>query len=128
MVNLTSTVLVRAMSYRVPQLGYLDAIHLASADPFRTKLTEFVTYDHELTQYLPPVQAPVLKVTRVCHMLTNDLDYYDLGVLLHPPGSRPALRRIIRQANTLGSPSASTPSRPPDHPGHQSHRRVPIRS
>ncbi|MGH3774959.1 MAG: type II toxin-antitoxin system VapC family toxin [Pseudonocardiaceae bacterium] len=50
LVDLTSTVLDRAMAYRVPRLGSLDAIHLATADPFRTELTEFVTYDHELTK------------------------------------------------------------------------------
>lgn len=45
---LTSTVLARAATYHEPRLGSLDAIHLASADPFRAELTEFVTYDHEL--------------------------------------------------------------------------------
>ncbi|MGH4017036.1 MAG: type II toxin-antitoxin system VapC family toxin [Pseudonocardiaceae bacterium] len=50
LVDLTSTVLARAIAYRVARLGALDAIHLASADPFRTELTEFVTYDHELTK------------------------------------------------------------------------------
>ena len=28
--------------------GSLDAIHLASADPFRPELAEFITYDQEL--------------------------------------------------------------------------------
>ena len=50
LVDLTSTVLSRAMSYRLPRLGSLDAIHLASADPFRTDLTELVTYDLELAK------------------------------------------------------------------------------
>jgi predicted nucleic acid-binding protein len=50
LVDLTSTVLARAIAYRMPQLGSLDAIHLASADPFRTELTEFVTYDHGLAK------------------------------------------------------------------------------
>lgn len=47
-VDLSSTVLARAMTYRSPRLGSLDAIHLASAAPFRAELTEFVTYDREL--------------------------------------------------------------------------------
>jgi predicted nucleic acid-binding protein len=47
-VDLTSTVLDRARSYRVTELGSLDAIHLATADPFRAELTGFVTYDGEL--------------------------------------------------------------------------------
>jgi predicted nucleic acid-binding protein len=38
------------MAYRVPRLGSLDAIHLASADPFRPELTEFITYDQDLTK------------------------------------------------------------------------------
>ena len=48
LVDLTSTVLGRAVAYRLPRLGSLDAIHLASAEPFRSDLTDFVTYDHEL--------------------------------------------------------------------------------
>ncbi len=59
LVDLTSTVLARAMAYRVPRLGSLDAIHLASADPFRTELTEFVTYDHELTKAAADLGFPV---------------------------------------------------------------------
>ncbi|WP_207386484.1 hypothetical protein [Protofrankia symbiont of Coriaria ruscifolia] len=35
LVGVTSTVLARAISYRVPRLGSLEAIHLAGADPFR---------------------------------------------------------------------------------------------
>jgi hypothetical protein len=50
LIDLTSMVLSRAMSYRLPRLGSLDAIHLASADPFRTDLTELVTYDLELAK------------------------------------------------------------------------------
>jgi uncharacterized protein len=50
LVDLTSMVLSRAMSYRVARLGSLGAIHLASADPFRTDLTSFVTYDQELAK------------------------------------------------------------------------------
>ena len=59
LIDLTSTVLARAMAYRVPRLGSLDAIHLASADPFRTELTEFVTYDHELTTAAADLGFPV---------------------------------------------------------------------
>lgn len=59
LVDLSSAVLVRAMAYRMPQLGSLDAIHLASADPFRTELTEFVTYDHELTNAAAELGFPV---------------------------------------------------------------------
>ena len=59
LIDLTSTVLARAMAYRVPRLGSLDAIHLASADPFRTELTEFVTYDHELTKAAADLGFPV---------------------------------------------------------------------
>ncbi len=59
LIDLTSTVLARAMAYRVPRLGSLDAIHLASADPFRTELTEFVTYDHELTEAAADLGFPV---------------------------------------------------------------------
>jgi predicted nucleic acid-binding protein len=59
LIDLTSTVLTRAISYRVPRLGSLDAIHLASADPFRTELTEFVTYDHELTKAAGDLGFPV---------------------------------------------------------------------
>jgi predicted nucleic acid-binding protein len=58
-VDLTSTVLARAMAYRVSQLGSLDAIHLASADPFRTELTEFVTYDRELARAATDLGFPV---------------------------------------------------------------------
>ncbi|MBA2495827.1 MAG: type II toxin-antitoxin system VapC family toxin [Acidimicrobiia bacterium] len=46
LVDLTRTVLARAMIYR-SRLGPLDAIHLATADPFRDELTDFVTYDGE---------------------------------------------------------------------------------
>lgn len=58
-VDLTNTVLGRAIAYRVPRLGSLDAIHLASADPFRTELTEFVTYDRELTRVATDLGFPV---------------------------------------------------------------------
>lgn len=60
--DLTSTVLERAGAYRVPRLGSLDSIHLATADPFRNELTAFVTYDKELALAATglgfPVQAP----------------------------------------------------------------------
>ncbi|MGH3769675.1 MAG: type II toxin-antitoxin system VapC family toxin [Pseudonocardiaceae bacterium] len=59
LVDLTSTVLNRAMAYRVPPLGSLDAIHLASAEPFRTELTEFVTYDQELTKAAADLGFPM---------------------------------------------------------------------
>jgi len=59
LVDLTSTVLARATAYRMPRLGSLDAIHLASADAFRTELTEFVTYDHELTKAAADLGFPV---------------------------------------------------------------------
>ncbi len=59
LVDLTSTVLARAMAYRASRLGSLNAIHLSSADPFRTELTEFVTYDHELTKAAADLGFPV---------------------------------------------------------------------
>jgi predicted nucleic acid-binding protein len=58
-VDLTSTVLARAKAYRTSRLGSLDAIHLASADPFRTELTEFVTYDQELAAAAEELGLPV---------------------------------------------------------------------
>ena len=62
LVDLTSIVLERAGAYRVPRLGSLDSIHLATADPFRNELTAFVTYDRELGQAAAglgfPVEAP----------------------------------------------------------------------
>jgi predicted nucleic acid-binding protein len=43
-------------------LGSLDAVHLATADPFRDELTQFVTYDRELAAAADergfPVSAP----------------------------------------------------------------------
>ncbi|WP_131767701.1 type II toxin-antitoxin system VapC family toxin [Candidatus Protofrankia californiensis] len=59
LVDVTSTVLARAIAYRVPRLGSLDAIHLASADPFRSELTDFVTYDRELTAAAADLGFPV---------------------------------------------------------------------
>lgn len=58
--DLTSTVLGRAMAYRTAQLGSLDAIHLASAEPFRPELAEFVTYDKELSAAAEELGFPVL--------------------------------------------------------------------
>ena len=48
LVDVTSTVLARARSYGIRRLGSLDAIHLATADPFLAEMTAFVTYDAEL--------------------------------------------------------------------------------
>jgi predicted nucleic acid-binding protein len=62
-VDLSSTVLDRARSYQVAKLGSLDAIHLATADPFRTELTDFVTYDTELTTSATDLGFPVTAPT-----------------------------------------------------------------
>ncbi|MEI8409614.1 MULTISPECIES: type II toxin-antitoxin system VapC family toxin [unclassified Kribbella] len=59
LVDLTSTVLSRAMAYRTSRLGSLDAIHLASAEPFRGDLSEFVTYDKELAGAAEELGFPV---------------------------------------------------------------------
>ncbi|HEX3789499.1 MAG TPA: type II toxin-antitoxin system VapC family toxin [Pseudonocardiaceae bacterium] len=59
LVDLTSTVLARAMAYRTTRLGPLDAVHLASADPFRAELTELVTYDQELAVAADELGFPV---------------------------------------------------------------------
>jgi hypothetical protein len=48
LVDVTSTVLTRARSYGIRRLGSLDAIHLATADPFLAEVTAFVTDDAEL--------------------------------------------------------------------------------
>jgi hypothetical protein len=58
-VDLSSTVLDRARSYQVARLSSVDAIHLATADPFRTELTDFVTYDSELTTAATDLGFPV---------------------------------------------------------------------
>jgi uncharacterized protein len=62
LVDVTSTVLNRARSYGIRQLGSLDAIHLSTADPFRAELAAFVTYDRELavaaTELGFPASAP----------------------------------------------------------------------
>jgi predicted nucleic acid-binding protein len=59
LVDVTSTVLARAMSYRIPKLGSLDAIHMATADPFRTEVTDFVTYDVDLAVAAADLGLPV---------------------------------------------------------------------
>lgn len=41
--DLTGTVLARARAYRTPKPSSLDAIRLATAEPFRSDLTGFVT-------------------------------------------------------------------------------------
>ncbi|MEQ7126258.1 type II toxin-antitoxin system VapC family toxin [Actinopolymorpha sp. B11F2] len=57
--DLTTTVLARAIAYHTPRLGSLDAIHLATADPFRADLTAFVTYDTELADASSELGFPV---------------------------------------------------------------------
>lgn len=57
--DLTSTVLTRAMGYRISGLGSLDAIHLATADPFRDELAQFVTYDREFSAAAAELGFPV---------------------------------------------------------------------
>jgi uncharacterized protein len=48
LLDVTSTVMARAQAYGTRRLGSLDAIHLATADPFLPELTGLVTYDAEL--------------------------------------------------------------------------------
>lgn len=60
LLDVTSTVLTRAQSYGVRSLGSLDAIHLASADPFLPELTGFVTYDAELAAAAAELGAAVV--------------------------------------------------------------------
>ena len=60
LLDLTSTVLTRAQSYGIRKLGSLDAIHLASADPFRPELTGIVTYDGELAAAAVELGIPVV--------------------------------------------------------------------
>ena len=61
--DLTRAVLVRAKGYRLRDLGSPAAIHLATAEPFGSELTDFVTYDSELaaaaTELGLPVTSPV---------------------------------------------------------------------
>ncbi|MFJ9610540.1 type II toxin-antitoxin system VapC family toxin [Kitasatospora sp. NPDC101176] len=58
-VDLSSAVLARALAYRTARLGSLDALHLASAEPFRAELTDFVTYDLELARAAEELGFPV---------------------------------------------------------------------
>jgi predicted nucleic acid-binding protein len=60
LLDVTSTVLARAQSYGTRRLGSLDAIHLASADPFLPELTAFVTYDSELAAAAAELGARVV--------------------------------------------------------------------
>jgi predicted nucleic acid-binding protein len=59
LVDVTRTVLARATAYRVRRLGSLDAVHLATADPFRAELSAFVTYDRELAAAAADLGFPV---------------------------------------------------------------------
>ena len=59
LVDVTSTVLTRARSYGIRRLGSLDAIHLATADPFLAELTDFITYDAELAAAASELGLPV---------------------------------------------------------------------
>lgn len=58
--DVTSTVLARARGYGIRRLGSLDALHLATADPFRTELSHFVTYDSELAAAAAELGLPPL--------------------------------------------------------------------
>ena len=57
--DLSSAVLVRAKGYRLRELGSLDALHLATAEPFGSELTHFVTYDSKLAAAATEVGLPV---------------------------------------------------------------------
>jgi len=46
-------------SYGIRRLGSLDAIHLATADPFLTELTDFVTNGNELALAATELGFPV---------------------------------------------------------------------
>ena len=61
--DVTSTVLTRARSYGIRRLGSLDAIHLATADPFLPELTAFVTYDTELAEAATELGLPAVTPT-----------------------------------------------------------------
>lgn len=63
LVDVTSTVLTRARSYGIRRLGSLDAIHLATADPFLAEVTGFVTYDAELAAAAAELGMPVTAPT-----------------------------------------------------------------
>ena len=59
LIDVTTTVLTRARSYGIRRLGSLDAIHLATADPFLAEMTSFVTYDAELAAAAGELGLPV---------------------------------------------------------------------
>ena len=59
LIDITSTVLTRARSYGIQRLGSLEAIHLATADPFLAEVTGFVTYDAELAAAANELGFPV---------------------------------------------------------------------
>ena len=59
LVDVTSAVLARARTYGVRRLGVLDAVHVATADPFLGVLTDFVTYDSELAAAAIELGLPV---------------------------------------------------------------------
>ena len=59
LVDVTSAVLARARAYGVRRLGALDAVHVATADPFLGVLTDFVTYDGELAAAAIELGLPV---------------------------------------------------------------------
>lgn len=65
LLDLSPFVLERARSYRTARLGTLDSIHLATADPFRSELSAFVTYDKELEDAAASLGFPVLAPGRV---------------------------------------------------------------
>ena len=60
LIDLTSSVLARARAYRTRRLGSLDAVHLATADPFLADTTGFVTYDVELGDAATELGFPAL--------------------------------------------------------------------
>jgi len=57
--DLTRAVLVRAKGYRLRDLGSPAAVHLATAEPFGSELTDFVTYDSELAAAATELGLPV---------------------------------------------------------------------
>jgi len=63
LLDVSGTVLTRARSYGMRRLGSLDAIHLATADPFLAELTGFVTYDTELAAAATELGLPALAPT-----------------------------------------------------------------
>lgn len=58
-VRVSSAILTRATQYRLPRLGSLDAIHLATAEPFHDQLTHFLTYDEQLARAAGVLGLPV---------------------------------------------------------------------